>query len=150
MIRAVALRRGVTGALGLLILVATASAQDEEPAGQTRPFALPLARDAHTNAEKATDHIRAQRWSEAIVVLQRLLEEHRGEVLPESYRDTYELNSWNEAHPGAADWARRQLLQLPREARELYRERYGPRAERTLEQARARKSRRQHNCRGHP
>ena len=122
MTRALALRRRVIGALSLLIFVSTASAQDDEPAEKTRPFALPLARDARTNAEKATDHIRAQRWSEGIVVLQRLLEEHRGEVLPESYRDTFELNSWNEAHPGAADWARRQLLRLPREARELYRE----------------------------
>jgi len=137
-----ALRQGIIGALGLLILVATAGAQDDEPAVETRPFALPLARDARTSAEKASDHIRAQRWSEAIVALQRLLEEHRGEVLPEAYRDTYDLHSWNEAHPGAADWAWRQLLRLPREARELYRERYEPRADRTLEQARARQNRR--------
>ena len=86
-------------ALCALAAVAAAPAAGQDKAEVGRYFALPLAREARTLAERAWDHLEAQRWSEGIVMLQRLIDEHQAEVLPDSYRETADQHSDHPAHP---------------------------------------------------
>ncbi len=130
-------------ALAALAALGAAPAAQEDPdeALRSQPFALPLARDARTLAERARDHVQARRWSEALADLQRLVEEHSSDVLPPQWRAS-ERPSIYAAHPGAGAWARATLEGLPQDARKLYRERYEPQARQALERARADRSRR--------
>ena len=85
-------------ALAARPVTAWAALQDEEADNLgSQPFALPLARDARTIAERAAGHLAAQRWSEGIADLQRLLEEHGSDVLPARWRAS--------APAGRASWA---------------------------------------------
>ena len=133
------LGRALVLGLGALLSSGATTAQDET---EPRAFALPLARDARTLAEKIEEHLAAERWSEAVQDLQRLLEEHRAEVLPDSYRASIREYSVHPSHPGAADWARAKLLALPSQPRTLYRDRYEPQARASFERARKRGDRR--------
>jgi outer membrane protein assembly factor BamB len=122
----------VLATLLLLASSAPADAQDDE----RRAFSFPLTREARDTARLALDHLEAQRWSKAVDVLQDMLEEQKSAVLPDSYRASAGKEvSVNEAHPGAAAWARARLVEIPREARELYRDRYGKIAELALAMA---------------
>ena len=115
--------------------------QDEEDR-EVRAFAVPLARHARTLAEDARDHLRAGRWSAAINELQKLVEEGRGDVLPATWRAHPAENSLYPAYPGAAEWARRTLRDLPPNAMALYRERFDEPAGKALADAMARGGRR--------
>ena len=112
-------------AAGLPGLIGTSGASAQEDLAARRAFSFPLTRDARDQAKVAFDHLNAARWRQAVEVLQEINIDHRGAVLPDEYRRTADLNSAHAAHPGAAQWALGRLLSLPREARDLYRDRYG-------------------------
>ncbi len=117
---------------------ATSSAlRAQEPGDDVRLFAIPETRDARAVMQNARDHLRAQRYSEAITSLQRLIESHEGDVLPGRMEDSRGQISLLPFHAGAAAWANDELRSLPREARDLYRERYEKAAELALASARA-------------
>jgi len=125
--------------LGVLAAAAPLAAQDVDPADsvEARSFAIPDTRVARALVASARGHIDARRWPEAIAELQELIREHRGEVLgAESESGTGEP-SQQPLHAGAAETARRLLLELPAPARELYAERYGRDARQALDAARA-------------
>ncbi|MCB9905832.1 MAG: PQQ-binding-like beta-propeller repeat protein [Planctomycetes bacterium] len=121
-----------------LLLGATSFAQDE-----VHPFSIPNTRGASDLSVLAQEHLTAQRWDEAISVLQRIIDQHGGALLGPS-RPTatlatgteHSLPSQQDVYPGATEWARLQLAALPPEALELYESRYVGRATSTLEQAR--------------
>jgi outer membrane protein assembly factor BamB len=111
-------------------LLVSAGSQDASPSPREDPqnvksFALPDTRAARARAASAEGHIAAQRWSEALNALQILLEDHRGDVLPGT-REPLKgaAPSQQPVYPGAAERARERLLDLPREAREMYREQH--------------------------
>ncbi|MEZ6013947.1 MAG: hypothetical protein R3F49_02430 [Planctomycetota bacterium] len=112
-----------TGAL------AAGSTQEDYP-DEPRAFQIYDTLAARAVAESARDHILARRWPEALVDLQRLLEEHRGDVLGATRPTAAEARnpSQGDVHLGATFWAERQLFGLPSEARGLYRERHEARA----------------------
>ncbi len=116
------------------------SALQEEP--DTRFFAIPMSRDARELAATTQEHLAAGRFEEGVEALQSLIEGHRGEVLPEEWRGNRDQgSSIYDAHPGAAEWARAQLFQLPAEARALYLDRHEMRAAEALARALQRPSR---------
>ncbi len=127
----------------LLALLATAptTARAQE---EVHPFSIPNTRGASDLATLANEHLAAERWEEAVAALQRLIEDHGGALLDPS-RPTAALTlsgerslpSQQDVYPGAADWARARLFELPDEARQLYRERYDSRARAALDRARA-------------
>lgn len=98
-------------------------------------FRIYATQSAQALVESAEDHLEARRWSEALVDLQALIEEHRGEVLPASRPRLRGRESLHAVHPGASDWALGKLLGLPPQGRDLYQERFGGRAARALEAA---------------
>ena len=102
-----------------------------------RAFQLYDTQAARALANEAADHVAAGRWSEAVVGLQALIEDHRGEVLgAQRPRALGALQpSQTDVHPGAASWAARALFDLPAEGQDLYRERFGRRARLALERA---------------
>ena len=109
---------------------------------QSSIFAIPETRDARTLMESALEHIEARRWSEATTTLQRLIDAHRGDVLPARMQDDQGQLSSFAFHSGAAAWATQQLEELPREARDIYRSRHQKRASELFESARVEGSRR--------
>src|SRR5262249_52943225 len=116
-------------ALLLFPLARAARAQDDD--STQRFFALPMARDTRELAATAEEHLRAERYPEAIAVLQRILEDHSQEVLPPdptrpAARSTYQ---------GAAEWALERMFALPPRARAEYCARYEPRAAEALARA---------------
>ena len=119
--------------IALLASAGTARALAQETE-DTRFFAIPMARDAQALAETAEEHLVAERYSEGLASLQRLLEEHGDDVLPKEWRKKGPSSEF-EVHPGAADWAYERMLGLPAEARRLYLERYESRAHEALAQA---------------
>ncbi len=121
-----------TGVLG------TRVASQEQDEDGTRFFALPMSRDARDLAAGAEEHLAAARFDEALFALQRLIEEHRAEVLPRNS----ESRSEYAVHSGAAEWARKKLLELPAEARRLYLEHHQTRAAEALRAALAHPTRR--------
>lgn len=127
--------------LALTLLAAPAAwgrpAQDAADDSEGKAFQIYDTQAVRARVESAEDHLDAERWSEALVDLQALLEEHWGEVLPAA-RPRARLGrapSLVDVHGGAGAWARRTLVALPPDARELYQERYGLRARRALEAA---------------
>ncbi|MDA1264161.1 MAG: PQQ-binding-like beta-propeller repeat protein [Planctomycetota bacterium] len=114
----------------------TSPAQDEAD-DTPRAFQVydsPAVRD---RVQSARDHLDDQRWSEALVDLQGLLEEHRGQVLPAT-RPKVRGGRITSQHPvfgGASEWATHVLTSLPPEARELYQDRHGAQAARALQAA---------------
>ncbi len=135
-------RRALVGASSLavlfgLMLAPASAAQDdsgnEEDSNRITGFSIPNTRAAHALSARARSHIDARRWNEAIEDLQTLIESHRGElIIVEGVG-----SSTNPVHHGASGWAAEELLALPEEARNLYRARFGKRAQSALEQARA-------------
>jgi len=126
----------------LCVLLAAAPAAARAPqerdrdAVQARSFAIPETRLAKQLYRLAQEHIDARRWREAIAVLQELSEKHRGELLGASF-EIDGRRSQMSVHAGAAETARRTLVALPLEARELYRERYESDARHALDRAAA-------------
>lgn len=135
---------GARGALALLAALAPAApvsaapTQDEpEDEREVRSFAIPQTSEARVLMDQARTHLAAERWSDAIQVLQTLLERHRGEVLgPRSGSAAGEFLSQQPVHEGASTQAARMLVELPEEARALYLDRYGPESRGALERAR--------------
>lgn len=122
----------------LLAFCATSFAQDE-----VHPFSIPNTRGASDLAALAQEHLDAQRWDDAISVLQRIIEQHDGALLgPTRPIATLasggerSLPSQQDVYPGAADWARRRLAALPSDALAIYRSRYDQRSAVALDQAR--------------
>lgn len=126
----------------LALLAATASAapalrvQEPEMEVETRSFAIPETRTAKELFARADEHFAAERWAEAVAALQELSERHPGELLGRTF-EVDGLRSQMPVHVGAAEAARRRLLELPDAARAAYRERYGPVASAALEAARS-------------
>lgn len=123
--------RSIPVASALLALCAAATAQIDDG---SRLFTVPDTRDARALAEASLDHAQAQRWSEALHALQRVLEEHRGDVLSPEW---HEGTSLYPAFLGAAAWATVRLFELPPSARELYRRRHEAQSTQAYERARA-------------
>lgn len=116
---------------------------DAEDALETHTFSLPDTRLARALFDSAQGHVAARRWSEAISDLQKILDEHRGDVLAAERPATPEGRLSEESvYPGAALRARRALENLPVEGRKLYRDRYEIEATEALDTARARDDRR--------
>ncbi|NOT30970.1 MAG: hypothetical protein HOP15_11030, partial [Planctomycetes bacterium] len=111
------------------------AAQEDEEA--ERFFALPLVRDTRELAAVADEHLRAERFAEAIASLQRILEDHAHEVLPAPKNEPGQSATYQ----GAAEWAIARLLALPDVARAEYHARYEPRAAEALLGARLAPSR---------
>jgi len=122
--------------LTLLLFALPARAQDfelpEDEDTVTRFFAVPMVRETRELADLAEEHLRAGREAEAMAVLQRLIDEHAGEVLP----DPGTGNSTFPRYPGVSEWALTRLFALGPEARTLYRSRHANRAASALELAR--------------
>ncbi|MEM1452686.1 MAG: PQQ-binding-like beta-propeller repeat protein [Planctomycetota bacterium] len=128
------------GAAALAALAAAGSqarGQEDRDAFRPRAFQLYDTQAARARSGEAKEHIAAKRWSEALTELQALIEEHRGEVLgADRPRPLDALRvSQKDVHFGAGSWAVEQLFKLPPAGRELYRERFGRRAEEALERA---------------
>ncbi len=108
------------------------SRSDGEEQERPRGFAIPLTREAGDLASRALAHIAARRDSEALQVLQTLIEQHSGDVI----RDPTLADAGTSAvFVGAGDWARRQIEGLPPNVREAYRARHKTQAERELSRA---------------
>ncbi len=142
-------------ALALAVLLAAAAATSslgsstslarQDPAElnevpvETRSFSLPNTRlvlALHASAER---HLEARRWSEALTDLQRILEDHSGDLLGgERPQNTLGHASDQPVHPGAAHRVRERLFELPAEARELYVQRHGREARAAFDAARTR------------
>lgn len=118
--------------LGALPAHARQSPGEPEEDSTTRFFAVPMVRETRELADLAEEHLAAGRESEAMAVLQRLLEDHAGEVLP----DPGSGDSTFPRYPGVTEWALARLFELGPEARELYRSRHAARARTALELAR--------------
>ena len=123
----------------LVLLLALAGgarggSQDDDPLEVGQGFQIYDTQAVRARVESANEHIAAGRWSEALVDLQALLEEHWGEVLPAA-RPRSRVGhgvSQQDVHVGAVAWSRETLTHLPAEAKRLYQERYGARASRAL------------------
>ncbi|MBK7645379.1 MAG: PQQ-binding-like beta-propeller repeat protein [Planctomycetes bacterium] len=136
-----------------LALCAAARAQAPLPAPQSgdsedsdlqHTFAVPETRLANARVKNAQEHIAASRWSEAIEELQKLIEEHRGEMLSgERVLSSRGRPSDEPVYAGAAQHAREILLALPEAGRVLYRARFSGPAKAALEHARVRRDRRE-------
>ncbi|MBL8860510.1 MAG: PQQ-binding-like beta-propeller repeat protein [Planctomycetes bacterium] len=130
-------------ALASALIAATAAAQvrgnaADEPPVETHSFSLPDTRLVRALFESAEAHAAARRWREAIAEYQRILEDHRGDLLgAERPRNASGHVSDQPVHPGAAQRVRDRLFELPPEARALYAERHGRDARLALEVARA-------------
>src|SRR5688500_14123764 len=69
-------------AMGLYLPIAAGATAQEGPDDfQTRSFSIPDTNYARALIDRAREHIASQRWQEAIADLQRLIEDHRGDVL---------------------------------------------------------------------
>ncbi len=111
----------------------SAAPQDErEEAERPRGFAIPLTREAGDLAQRALAHIEARRDSEALQVLQTLIEQHAGEVIRDPAASS---SSAAGVFVGAGDWARRQLEGLSPTVRAAYLARHRAEAERELTRA---------------
>jgi outer membrane protein assembly factor BamB len=128
----------------LLVLVGqvpAAAAQIAED--NTRGFSLHDTEAARATQREADGHFAAGRWSEGIVLLQELIERHRGEVLGETrptlggQGEGWSANrvSQQPVFEGASDFATRRLIGLNAEAKRLYQRRYGESAARALLEA---------------
>ncbi len=114
-------------------------AQDQE-LEVPRAFQVYDSPGVRDRVQSAREHIAAGRWSEALVDLQELLEEYRGEVLPPT-RPPLPRGRGQSVWPvfgGAAQWATQALAALPPKARALYAQRHGAQAQRALDAALAR------------
>jgi len=129
----------LAAAPSMLASAAAPTPQGEEAPLETHTFSLPdtrLVRAIHASAE---EHVAARRWREAIADYQKILEDHAGDLLPgERPRNSLGHASDQPVHPGAARRVRERLFELPREARELYVQRFGRDARTAFESARAR------------
>jgi len=104
--------------------------------GSPQLFAIPETRDARALADSAEAHVRARRWLEAVLELQRLMTDHRGDVLPARWDQRDGESSIYAFHTGAASWATRRIAELPPRAREIYRQRFAKPAQRAYAAAR--------------
>lgn len=122
----------------LLALAGTAAALQERPRprpgedDQARFFAVPMVRETRELADLVQEHLDAGRNTEAMDLLQRMLDEHAGEVLP----DEGLTGSQFPHYPGVSEWALARMFELPPETHALYRARYGVRAANSLQNAR--------------
>lgn len=114
-------------ALALGVGLPGASAQD-----RGRFYSLAETREARELMERAREHLASpQRRRLAFPDLARLLERHRGDVLPQA-------DGRSASHLGAAEWARLALMELSPAGLEEYAAEFGERAQGDLEAALAR------------
>ncbi len=119
---------------------AASSPGDED---EMHAFTIPETRAAKARLANAEEHLAAQRWSEAIDELEKLIEEHRGEMLGAERKLRGRTRPSQEpVHMGASARAREMLFALPAEARSLYQARFGAAARAGLDVARAGRDRR--------
>ena len=130
---------GNSRALALALVVCAAPAHAFAPQGgeddqELFAFQIYDTQAARALQESAIEHLGADRWSEALVDLQALIEEHAGDVLggskPTPRGSDRPSEHW--VHEGAAAWATRKLFELKPEARQLYVERHADRAARAF------------------
>src|SRR6188768_1192205 len=132
---------GVAGALVFFALCARPAlarqVPDEKPVDTTN-FSIPETLLVRALYERATGHIDARRFSEAIADLQAIIEKHPGELLPGGRpRSAAGTASEGLVHAGAAQRARAALILLPQDAKDQYRGRYEVEAAAALGVARA-------------
>lgn len=123
---------GAVGLLGTLDAVAQDLPAPEGEDARILGFSIPNTRAAQARRLRATQHLAAGRWNEAIEDLQALIDTHGAELVPvsETAREGHEV------HRGASGWAAAEILLLPPEALELYRRRFEARARAALDRAR--------------
>ncbi len=128
--------------LACLLLCGASLAQErvllggsEDP--KTRAFQIYDTQAARAAQQEAEEHFASGRIREGLSQLQRLIERHRGEVLAAQRPQAIGAPrpSREDVHAGASSWALRRLFELPPESREVYLQRYGPRAQEALERA---------------
>ena len=97
----------------------------------TRSFSIPDVRAVQADWAAAEAHAAAGRWSDAVALWQRMLEQESATVLAGALiRDARGSESQQLVHAGAAPSARAKLLALPKSARDAYQLRYEPQAAR--------------------
>ena len=97
----------------------------EEQEFVTRSFSIPDVRAVQADWAAAEAHAAAGRWSDAVALWQRMLEQESATVLAGALiRDARGSESQQLVHAGAAPSARAKLLALPKSARDAYQLRY--------------------------
>ncbi len=134
--RALAPARFLAGALALVAGLAGV-AVGQEDGDEIRGFSIPNTPNARALVYSASDHLGAERWNEALVDLQKLIEQHGSGLVLDEEADPDKMP----VHRSAAGWATERLKALPAEVAQLYRRRYEARARATLELARGRSDR---------
>jgi outer membrane protein assembly factor BamB len=125
--------------LWALFLIPAALGQEDDEAQSTQlAFQIYDTQAVAALVQGVRNHMAAERWAAALTGLDLLLNEHGGEALG-GQRNTLPGEPWRKSlyavHEGAARWAARTLLALPRSARDQYQRRHGAQAGRALEQA---------------
>ncbi|MFT5049020.1 MAG: outer membrane protein assembly factor BamB [Chlamydiales bacterium] len=123
----------ISGLFGTASMPAVAQVEGDD--FELRGFSIYDTQAAKARARIADEHIESGRWAEALSALQRLIEDHRGEVLGPSRPERNSRVSKRVVHRGASDHARARLFTLNDEAKALYRDRYGARAAAALRAA---------------
>lgn len=126
--------RGWAGSWAALVCLAPAAAQDDADAVQTRPFQVYDSMEVRALQEEAVEHLQTGRWAEGIDLLQRLNQNHRGEVLPPS-QPAVAGRLEGIVHVGAPAWARAQLFALEEPQREIYLRMVGNEAQAAMRRA---------------
>jgi outer membrane protein assembly factor BamB len=119
--------------LGWVAPLAGGGAQDQDEV--QRAFHIYNTQAARALQDDAQEHLAAGRWSEGLAALQRILEDHRGDVLGATRPLVRGVPTGDDVHEGAAEWAYQRLFQLNDEARTLYRERHEARSRLALVRA---------------
>lgn len=117
-----------------LAWTAPLAAQVDDEAPPSNAFQVYDSPAVQDRVVSVLEHVEGERWSEALVDLQILLEDYRGQVLG-AHRPGLPSGRGTSRYPvyqGASEWALRTLFELPSEARELYQSRHGMKAERAL------------------
>ena len=116
---------GPAGLYGLALLLSAGAVAAQDPAwlDEDEPeergsflYSGPDTRTAAELAMRVENHLEAERYGEALHDLQRMLEDHEGDVLSPRWRDPDDGTTLYPNYPGAAEWASRQLERMPERA----------------------------------
>jgi len=133
--RSARLRLGALVPALVAVAVALAgAARGQQGEDEVRGFSIPSTPAARNLVKSANDHLRAERWSEALEALQELLEWHGRELILDERLEPSEMP----VHRGVAGWVAERLVALPSAVASLYRRRHDEEALASLELARRR------------
>ncbi|MFT4647022.1 MAG: outer membrane protein assembly factor BamB [Glaciecola sp.] len=110
---------------------------EELPGQDTLPYQVYDTMEVRALHESSLEHLAEDRIPEALEVIQNLLENHRGEVLParRTPASTGRGQVPSVVHVGASGWAHEKLFELQPTVVETYRRMYGAQAQAALELA---------------